>query len=919
MACRASRSVLLQLRPDESLYALFGAAGLYVHGFQRMFYVVQVLAAGGVATYVVRNKQYWRGAEFRSAWRAIDWTLVLIIALSVFTTHRYKAAFDVLPDGSRRLIVNGDATYLSSLAYELGRQTPAAQQSVRAGIKERAYHMYPHLTAMLVARYTGQPDILDSMSRYQFLVIEVLLCLILFATVRAATGSRAAGYLAVAMTYILAIPLPPLNALVANYWYFTWHPHATSTLEPSILNSPQTYGALPVVMGALLCLMQLSLQVSRSRAGGNVAVIAGLMAAVLIRFRVQTFLIFFPGLMLLFVVLAWRQRQWRYLGAACLAVLAVGVQLVEMKLPAYYPQSASLLIHNNHLEPRLRSVQQLARRRLVRAGLAYLLYPPVFDWTWQVLCLAVFTVLHMAGPPVAFFCGLHWFNRSTWRAPTWIFSGMIAWLTCVTIMGATCLSTPYDYWSVGGQSLFMIGWYLLPLFVIGLWQARTLLPRWTAIASPYVPAVAAMLLVSACVWQRARNHTDVQQSLHYGPVIPAPEWEAMRFIRTKLPQDAVLLTKASHHSAGACMLSGIAGRAAFMEYFCIGGPLGGGPHRTVAGPRGPGESRLESRRHARVCPLGPRHGRHAPGGIRHRAARRPSERTPGAALVQSRRRSPRLAAQRPGRTTRIGPTGPQPVGPVGRAVSGQVKKCGMLSAECGTRGHSTLYFRIPRSTFRICPVFASTREPGRRFARLSSIRPTAFALAESLYGQPATTIIRGLIFERLSPETAMRHVLSAVVQNVPGVLAHISGMLASRGYNIDSLAVGETEEPGLSRMTFVIMGDDSVLEQVRKQLEKIVTVVKVADISSQDYVERDLMLIKVKSQTGAERSEIKELADVFRGRIVDVAADEVVVEISGPERKIEAFIDLMRPHGILEMVRTGRIAMVRGPRSVPAS
>lgn len=156
----------------------------------------------------------------------------------------------------------------------------------------------------------------------------------------------------------------------------------------------------------------------------------------------------------------------------------------------------------------------------------------------------------------------------------------------------------------------------------------------------------------------------------------------------------------------------------------------------------------------------------------------------------------------------------------------------------------------------------------------------------------------------------MRHVLSAVVQNVPGVLAHISGMLASRGYNIDSLAVGETEDPELSRMTFVLVGDDRVLEQVRKQLEKIVTVVKVIDISSQDFVERDLMLVKIKAPAG-KRTEIKELTEIFRGRIVDVAVDEVMIEISGQERKIEAFIDLMRPFGIRELVRTGRIAMVR--------
>ena len=158
----------------------------------------------------------------------------------------------------------------------------------------------------------------------------------------------------------------------------------------------------------------------------------------------------------------------------------------------------------------------------------------------------------------------------------------------------------------------------------------------------------------------------------------------------------------------------------------------------------------------------------------------------------------------------------------------------------------------------------------------------------------------------------MRHVLSALVQNVPGVLAHISGMMASRGYNIDSLAVGETEDANLSRMTFVVVGDDKLLEQVRKQLENIVTVVRVDDVSSQDHVERDLMLIKVSAPAGPKRSEIRELVDIFRGRIVDVGEQELMIEISGRESKIEAFIGRMRPYGILELVRTGRIAMVRG-------
>ena len=157
----------------------------------------------------------------------------------------------------------------------------------------------------------------------------------------------------------------------------------------------------------------------------------------------------------------------------------------------------------------------------------------------------------------------------------------------------------------------------------------------------------------------------------------------------------------------------------------------------------------------------------------------------------------------------------------------------------------------------------------------------------------------------------MRHVLSALVQNQPGVLAHVSGMLASRGFNIDSLAVGETETPNLSRMTFVVHGDDNTLDQVRKQLDKIISIVRVDDISSENYVERDLMLIKLVAPP-EKRTEIALLVEMFRGRVVDISLDNIMVEISGQEQKIEAFIDLMRPYGIIELARAGRIALVRG-------
>jgi len=157
----------------------------------------------------------------------------------------------------------------------------------------------------------------------------------------------------------------------------------------------------------------------------------------------------------------------------------------------------------------------------------------------------------------------------------------------------------------------------------------------------------------------------------------------------------------------------------------------------------------------------------------------------------------------------------------------------------------------------------------------------------------------------------MRHIISAIVENKPGVLAHIAGLFAGRGFNIDSLAVGETEDPTRSRMTVVVRGDDAVLEQVRKQLSKIVDVIKVSDFAGEDIVERDLMLIKVGVRP-EKRGEVFEVASVFRGKVVDIGAKHLTIEIAGPEKKIEAFIDLLKPYGIKELARTGRIALSRG-------
>ena len=156
----------------------------------------------------------------------------------------------------------------------------------------------------------------------------------------------------------------------------------------------------------------------------------------------------------------------------------------------------------------------------------------------------------------------------------------------------------------------------------------------------------------------------------------------------------------------------------------------------------------------------------------------------------------------------------------------------------------------------------------------------------------------------------MKHIISALVQNKPGVLAHVAGMFAARAFNIDSLAVGRTDDPTLSRMTIVVVGDDKVVEQVRKQLAKIVSIVKVQDFVGQDVVARDLMVVSV-SCPPEKRSEILALIEMFTAKVVDISSKVVMVEVCGPESKIEAFLDSCRPYGVKNVVRTGTVAMAR--------
>ncbi len=156
-----------------------------------------------------------------------------------------------------------------------------------------------------------------------------------------------------------------------------------------------------------------------------------------------------------------------------------------------------------------------------------------------------------------------------------------------------------------------------------------------------------------------------------------------------------------------------------------------------------------------------------------------------------------------------------------------------------------------------------------------------------------------------------RHIISVTVENKSGVLARISGLFSARGYNIDSLAVAETEDPTVSRMSIVVKGNEKILEQIYKQLNKLIDVIKVQDLTTEAHIERELVLLKVNTAGSSARNEIVQLVNIFRAKIVDVSRKSLTIELVGSKAKVDAMIDLMKGFGIKEMTRTGRIAICR--------
>ncbi len=178
-------------------------------------------------------------------------------------------------------------------------------------------------------------------------------------------------------------------------------------------------------------------------------------------------------------------------------------------------------------------------------------------------------------------------------------------------------------------------------------------------------------------------------------------------------------------------------------------------------------------------------------------------------------------------------------------------------------------------------------------------------------GSAGFNAVKTPLFREVKKGEVRKHIITLTVRNELGVLARIATLIAGKGYNIEGLSVGETHEKGISRMTLEVIGDDVVIDQVVKQLRKLIDTIKVKDLTDTPHVERELALIKVHTATPRARDEVLRLVEIFRCRIVDVSPETYTVEITGTEDKVNAFIELVKPFGIKEMARTGKVAMKR--------
>ncbi|QKQ73066.1 hypothetical protein [Nostoc sp. TCL240-02] len=546
--------------------------GLCLLRLELLFYIETITIFIGLIIYSIRKK-FWFNIQIKSlTWRQFDWILALLIAVSLVVNIPYQKTWEYNPTtNTYKSMVCYECNYFTSLTYELARQVPPLQQSTRAGTPERSYHMFPHLTTMLLSRFTGQTDMLRVQVVYHYMIIAIGMCLALYSIVKTLTKSRVAAYLATATMYITAIPYRPLVKTNLYYFYFTLFPHVSSGIEPPILVSPQMYSGMFVAYGILLGILLICVRCYKKQPVGVALIITAIMIAATSRFRVHVFLPMLPGFLLL-TAYGWkRTRQKAYLVAAGLAVALSFLICLETQSSYYLSGTASFKLGFNGLtEPSSDSYfNSWPFSSNIYDFLSRLIHnSTVFKWVWQVVSMCAFVILNMIGIPLFIITNIYLSSKLV-RQKYLLFTSLIVWMTVVSTLGGICLTTDYDSYSLGGQLLETTSCYPFLLMIPGLYQVyKFFQPHLSLTRATQISLVAAFVVISLVAQQLSRPSVLMASVYSYRATTSASERMALAYIHDNTPQKSVILTDkyANYGEDYPPLISGIAGRAAYLEF-----------------------------------------------------------------------------------------------------------------------------------------------------------------------------------------------------------------------------------------------------------------------------------------------------------------------------------------------------------------
>jgi hypothetical protein len=484
----------------------------------------------------------------------LDAGLLVIVAASLVTTIPYSAVLTLQPSGDRILRGIGDQLYHTGLEYELNRGVPPSQSAIRGGSPERAYHMFPHLTVVLLAKFTRQREMLRAHCVYHYAAITVLICLAMYGIGCLLTASRTGGYVCALLPFLFAIATPPLMRVHESYFFFTVLPQASSSVFPVLFTSPQMYSGIAVMYGVMLGIAA----VVRTPRGIVLPSVCGLMVAALLRFRIHCWLAAIPLFLLVMLVMWYRTKRSIWLLPAAVAIIVSGLLYAEMLRPEYMRGTAEIRLTINDL-------WQISFYRLwpfsftIRDTLLVLLPTPVFDGAWSAACDVGFTIFDMLGIPLSAALLFGWtiMKRSQTTGYYWFTLGIVA----VSMFLALILNTGYDQYSVHGQLLYHVGWYALPIGGICLaWLISRL--HWDAkYAWMFLPIIALTFAITSMISQRL-VFPELNATLD---VIPAASWDAFQYLKERTPKNAIVVSTGSLDRKIA-LVPGLGGRSAYWDY-----------------------------------------------------------------------------------------------------------------------------------------------------------------------------------------------------------------------------------------------------------------------------------------------------------------------------------------------------------------